>query len=69
MTEILFADSADAIAGGEPTLVDLVDRLLDRGVVLRGELWLTVADVDLAFVGVEVVLASHDRMHAAATAK
>ena len=44
----------------EPTLLDVVDRLLDCGVVVRGELWLTVADVDLLFIGADLVIASPD---------
>ncbi len=49
----------------ESRLAEVVDRLLGRGAVIRGELWLTVADVELVFVGVDLVLASADRMRAA----
>jgi len=52
----------EAMASADTRLVDVVDRLLDHGVVLRGELWLTVADVDLVFLGVDLVLASPGRM-------
>ncbi|MEO1678551.1 MAG: gas vesicle protein [Pseudomonadota bacterium] len=52
----------DAIRGGDVALVEVLDRLLDHGVVLRGELWLTVADVDLVFIGADLVLASPERM-------
>ncbi len=45
-------------------LVDVLDRLLDRGVVLRGEVWLTVADVELVFVGADLLVASAERMRA-----
>ena len=45
---------------GERRLVDVLDRLLDRGVVIHGELWLTVADVDLVFVGAHLTLANPD---------
>lgn len=47
-----------ACAGEDATLVDVIDRLLARGVVVRGELWLTVADVELVYVGAQIVLAS-----------
>lgn len=43
-------------------LVEVLDRLLDRGVVVRGELWLTVADVELVFIGADLVIASAERM-------
>jgi len=51
-----------ALASTEPALVEVVDRLLDAGVVVRGEVWLTVADVDLVFLGADLLLASPDTM-------
>jgi gas vesicle structural protein len=40
------------------TLVELVDRVLNKGVVLTGDITLSVADVDLVYVGLRVLLAS-----------
>jgi hypothetical protein len=40
------------------TLVDLVDRVLHKGVTLTGDIVLSVADVDLVYVGLRVILAS-----------
>jgi hypothetical protein len=40
------------------TLVELVDRVLNKGVVLSGDITLSVADVDLVYVGLRVLLAS-----------
>jgi gas vesicle structural protein len=40
------------------TLLELVDRVLNKGVVLRGDITLAVADVDLVYVGLNVLLAS-----------
>ena len=42
----------------EVALVDLVDRLLGGGVVIAGDITLSVADVDLVYVGLRVLLAS-----------
>jgi Gas vesicle protein len=39
-------------------LVDLVDRLVDGGVVIAGDLTLSVADVDLLYVGLRAVVTS-----------
>jgi hypothetical protein len=44
------------------SLLDLLDRILDKGVVIHGELILSVAGVDLVFLGLHVVVASVDRM-------
>jgi len=40
------------------TLVDLVDRVLNKGVVVTGDVTLSVADVDLVYVGLRLLLAS-----------
>ena len=40
------------------TLLELVDRVLNKGVVLTGDITLSVADVDLVYVGLRVLLAS-----------
>jgi hypothetical protein len=40
------------------TLVELVDRVLNKGVVLSGDIMLSVADVDLVYVGLRVLLSS-----------
>jgi Gas vesicle protein len=39
-------------------LIDLLDRLLDRGVVLAGDITLAVADIDLVYVGLRALLSS-----------
>lgn len=40
------------------TLVELVDRVLGKGVVLHGDITLAVAGVDLVYVALRVLLAS-----------
>ena len=40
------------------TLIELVDRVLSKGVVVSGDITLAVADVDLVYVGLRVLLAS-----------
>ena len=42
----------------ELTLLELLDRVLDKGVALSGDVTLSVADVDLVYVGLRVLLAS-----------
>jgi hypothetical protein len=42
----------------EVALIELVDRVLNRGVVLSGDIMLSVADVDLVYVGLRVLLSS-----------
>jgi hypothetical protein len=40
------------------TLVELVDRVLNKGVTLSGDITLSIAGVDLVYVGLRLVLAS-----------
>ena len=51
-------ESARPSAEQELTLLELLDRVLDKGVVLSGDITLSVADVDLVFVGLRVLLSS-----------
>lgn len=46
----------------EVTLLELLDRMIDRGVVLTGDVTISVADVDLIRVALNVVLASVERL-------
>jgi hypothetical protein len=42
----------------ETSLLELVDRLLNKGVVLAGEATISVAGIDLIYLGLNVVLAA-----------
>jgi hypothetical protein len=44
------------------TLLELTDRLLNRGVVLAGEAVISVAGVDLIYLGLNVVLTSVENL-------
>ena len=50
--------SEELISKREVALVDLVDRLLAGGVVLGGDLTLSIADVDLVHVSLRALIAS-----------
>lgn len=42
----------------EGTLVDTLDRVLNRGVVVHGEVVLSVANIALVYVGLQAVVSS-----------
>lgn len=44
--------------GSSVTLVDLVDRLLARGVVVSGDVTIAVADIDLIQLRLQALLSS-----------
>ncbi|MEM7520412.1 MAG: gas vesicle protein [Pseudomonadota bacterium] len=60
--EMTLATPEQALFSDERRLVDLVDSLLEHGVVIRGEAWITVADVELVFLGLDLVVANPDTM-------
>lgn len=44
--------------GSHVALVDLVNRLMDRGVLVSGEVVVSVAEVDLLYLNVNLLLSS-----------
>ena len=46
----------------EVTLLDLLDRVIDNGVILAGDVTISVADVDLIYLGLRVLLAPVERL-------
>lgn len=46
----------NGLAGRQVALIDLLDRLLSGGVVLTGDLVLSIADVDLVRVNLRAVI-------------
>jgi gas vesicle structural protein len=48
-----FGDGGDRLA-----LVDLVNRVLDKGVVITGDVTISLAGVDLVYLGLNAVLTS-----------
>ena len=58
---------SDELASTDIPLVDIIDRLLERGVVLAGGAVISVAGVDLIELKLNVVLASVDAYERAAS--
>lgn len=48
--------------GEDHALVDLLDRLLDQGVVIAGDLTLSLADVDLLYVSLRLLVCASDAL-------
>lgn len=57
-TESERSTASDALAAGDETLLEVLDRLLNTGVVLCGEVNISVADVDLICLRLQVALSS-----------
>ena len=58
MTQTKRGGRGSSAENREVTLLELVDRLLDRGVLLSGDITISVADVDLVVLGLRLILAS-----------
>lgn len=50
------------VDGQETSLIDIVDGLLNKGVVLNADLILSLADVDLVYVRLSALLSAADRI-------
>ena len=45
----------------DSSLLDLLDRILEHGVVLVGDIRISVANVDLLFVGLKAIICSIEK--------
>lgn len=43
------------------TLLEVLEKVVDKGVVINGELVISVADVDLIFLGLRLILTSVEK--------
>ena len=57
----------EVIVGGRPVaLCEVLDRVLNKGVVLAGSVVISVAGVDLLYLGLQAVVTSVETARAAA---
>jgi hypothetical protein len=52
------ADTLVLDGSGETSLLDILDHVLNSGVVIHGSLVISLAGVDLVYVGLNVILTS-----------
>ncbi len=62
-------DRNDELQQIDLTLLDLVDHVLNKGVVLSGQATISVAGVDLIYLGLNVVLSSVETIEATLRAR
>ena len=51
---VVFADTED----DQLALIDILDHVLNQGVILRGNIVISLAGVDLVYLGLDVILTS-----------
>ena len=62
MTTPSRATAKEVLDTTDSSLLDLVDNLLNRGVVISGEVMLGLAGVDLVYLRVSALLCAADRV-------
>ena len=56
--QIIVSGHSDSLDEQELSLLETLDHVLNRGLVIAGEITIAVADIDLIFLGLNVMLSS-----------
>jgi len=58
MTEVPYFTDKESPLVHHVSLCELLDRVLNKGAVLSGELTISVADIELLYIGIGLVISS-----------
>jgi len=58
-------DYSEVLDHNELSLLETLDHVLNRGLVVSGDITISVADIDLIYLGLNVILASVDTINRA----
>jgi len=56
--QIIVSGNVESVEETELSLLETLDHVLNRGLVIAGEITISVADIDLIFLGLNVMLSS-----------
>lgn len=56
--QVLVGSDVEMLEDSELSLLETLDHVLNRGLVIAGEITISVADIDLIFVGLNVLVSS-----------
>ena len=56
------SDVTDILGGEDASLLDIVDNVLNKGVVLSGDITIALAQVDLIYARLSLLLCAADRI-------
>lgn len=62
-------DAGEAILPPDTTMLDVLDNVLHKGVVVQGEVVIGLAGIDLVYLGITAVLCAADRVLPPSTAR
>jgi hypothetical protein len=61
--QVLLQSDVDQLETSELSLLETLDHVLNRGLVIAGEITISVADIDLIFLGLNVLVSSVETAH------
>ena len=56
--QVLIESDVEQLEQADLSLLETLDHVLNRGMVIAGEITISVADIDLVFLGLNVLLSS-----------
>jgi gas vesicle structural protein len=56
--QVLITSDVEELEQSDLSLLETLDHVLNKGLVIAGEITISVADVDLIFLGLNVLLSS-----------
>jgi hypothetical protein len=56
--QVLIQSDVEHLEQADLSLLETLDHVLNRGLVIAGEITISVADIDLIFLGLNIVLSS-----------
>lgn len=59
--QMIVASDPDELDEADLSLLETLDHVLNRGLVIAGEITISVADIDLIFVGLNVLVSSVEK--------
>ena len=60
---VLMESDVEQLEHVDLSLLETLDHVLNRGLVIAGEITISVADIDLIFVGLNVLVSSVETAH------
>jgi len=63
--EVIVSSEVEQWEDSDLSLLETLDHVLNRGLVIAGEITISVADIDLIFVGLNVLVSSVETAHEA----
>lgn len=59
--QVLISEDVENVDEADLSLLETLDHVLNRGLVIAGEITISVADIDLIFVGLNVLVSSVEK--------